>query len=889
MQKSTLQSDICTFFEINTPGDIDDLFIDFINDRSSTPTPLRLINRFSDKYCSQFRVILLNYIQLTLTHRFDNTCNDPLILIKDICDVNEKNHGCLRQLGAIKDMAPIFIYLLYHLGNEVANKLITEDFFHLYDGFKFLVTLSCVKKELEKRFWWGLEKSDIRIPKSFEDKIDVRPNYAYNRLLVNRYEDDKYYEVLVGITKINVYFMPYSAYKTTSIYPCFLDGFLEPFFFNFIRITSEKPSEMDEDKMKKFVEISQASFKTISSMLHDIVFNLIRNNKNCRTNFLDYVRDTFIYNIEISKMVFKIENHISNGFAYNLCNLLDKFCDKIIIENRYESIDFLYINRIAKEVEEINENTTNIEDTVQKSELIEYHKLKDTHVFHSDFNEFTSTVFTYKILFMNLSYVIFYEKLKDFRSSYYHLRPSRRLRVRNFMVFYETIVSSDFAHEQLHFFNFMIENALRYEKIEPEEKKDSSTSQINDQDLSKLITENEIVSQDYENDIILDNTYYYPISRLMGVAFEEFGIPVPEKLYELIGVIMSTTMNIHDKKMLIIILSEHPFAIKPGLFKSICDIYIKIQKYDFYERIGFRIFLNPILSEDLNKNMAHVKKEGMKLLLCVIKDLEKCLGKGLESIASIKQISDQILNLESTHTKEELKENDEYKKLNGSLKDISNVAKNMFHALECIFKLLLYIIETNISLFFYEEIKFMLINTLNYNLRLLVGPKCNSLSVANMEKYSFKPKEILGLLCSVFAHFESDELVIATVESTNFNVNIIKRALTVAREKNIMGFYLLEKFRVFVRKTEKAHESIMLQTDTIVYPDEFLDPLTFDVMKDPVRLKTSNMVVDRSTFNLIIAGDGVDPFNREILNNDSIENESGLLAQIQEFRKKNSG
>lgn len=45
-------------------------------------------------------------------------------------------------------------------------------------------------------------------------------------------------------------------------------------------------------------------------------------------------------------------------------------------------------------------------------------------------------------------------------------------------------------------------------------------------------------------------------------------------------------------------------------------------------------------------------------------------------------------------------------------------------------------------------------------------------------------------------------------------------------------------------------------------PDEFLDPILSILMKDPVILPSSKVVVDRSTISRHLLSDQSDPFNR---------------------------
>jgi hypothetical protein len=53
-------------------------------------------------------------------------------------------------------------------------------------------------------------------------------------------------------------------------------------------------------------------------------------------------------------------------------------------------------------------------------------------------------------------------------------------------------------------------------------------------------------------------------------------------------------------------------------------------------------------------------------------------------------------------------------------------------------------------------------------------------------------------------------------------------------------------------------------------PEEFLDPLMQEIMKDPVLLPSSNMILDRVTIMKHLLSDETDPFNRSKLTKDML-------------------
>lgn len=64
-------------------------------------------------------------------------------------------------------------------------------------------------------------------------------------------------------------------------------------------------------------------------------------------------------------------------------------------------------------------------------------------------------------------------------------------------------------------------------------------------------------------------------------------------------------------------------------------------------------------------------------------------------------------------------------------------------------------------------------------------------------------------------------------------------------------------------------------------PDEFLDPLLCSIMKDPVRLPTSNYVMDRASIEQHLLNQTTDPFNRQPLKVEDLVALPEMKAQIE--------
>jgi ubiquitin conjugation factor E4 B len=67
-------------------------------------------------------------------------------------------------------------------------------------------------------------------------------------------------------------------------------------------------------------------------------------------------------------------------------------------------------------------------------------------------------------------------------------------------------------------------------------------------------------------------------------------------------------------------------------------------------------------------------------------------------------------------------------------------------------------------------------------------------------------------------------------------------------------------------------------------PDEFLDPLLYTLMEDPVVLPNSRQTIDRSTLRSHLLSDPHDPFNRMPLSIEDVVPNTELKQKIVEFK-----
>ena len=66
-------------------------------------------------------------------------------------------------------------------------------------------------------------------------------------------------------------------------------------------------------------------------------------------------------------------------------------------------------------------------------------------------------------------------------------------------------------------------------------------------------------------------------------------------------------------------------------------------------------------------------------------------------------------------------------------------------------------------------------------------------------------------------------------------------------------------------------------------PDEYLDPMMAEIMRDPVKLPTSGNVMDRKHIMRHLLSDETDPFNRKLLTAKMLEPMDELRKDIEAY------
>ncbi|KAK7266488.1 hypothetical protein RIF29_19132 [Crotalaria pallida] len=177
---------------------------------------------------------------------------------------------------------------------------------------------------------------------------------------------------------------------------------------------------------------------------------------------------------------------------------------------------------------------------------------------------------------------------------------------------------------------------------------------------------------------------------------------------------------------------------------------------------------------------------------------------------------------------------------------------------------------------------------LNYFLLQLVGPQRKSLSLKDPEKYEFRPKHLLKQIVHIYVHLargDKGSIFPAAIsrDGRSYNDQLFSAGADVLRRIGEDGRIIQEFIELGAKAKVAASEAMDAEATLGEIPDEFLDPIQYTLMKDPVILPSSRITVDRPVIQRHLLSDSSDPFNRSHLTVDMLIPDNELKARIEEF------
>ena len=272
----------------------------------------------------------------------------------------------------------------------------------------------------------------------------------------------------------------------------------------------------------------------------------------------------------------------------------------------------------------------------------------------------------------------------------------------------------------------------------------------------------------------------------------------------------------------------------------------------------------------------------------LLNDLIYLLDEGMKKIPLIREFENELANPNSDFHRLPQAEREEREKTH---RDNEQYARGDFGLASEYVNLLRYTSAEITDALLSESMVARVGSTLNYFLLMLVDPtERRKYRVKDPSKYDFNPQQLLGDIVQIYSNITKDDSegrfarAVGTDERS-FRAPLLLEAASLTRRLGTAppaAADSLEGLR------ERALEAVAEdeELDDILgddIPDEYLDPMMAEIMRDPVKLPTSGNVMDRKHIMRHLLSDETDPFNRKLLTAKMLEPMDELRKDIEAY------
>lgn len=320
--------------------------------------------------------------------------------------------------------------------------------------------------------------------------------------------------------------------------------------------------------------------------------------------------------------------------------------------------------------------------------------------------------------------------------------------------------------------------------------------------------------------------------------------------------------------------SALPFATE-HLMHAVMKFFIEAEfmggHTQFFDKFNIRfeifqiikcIWPNSVYREKLLKEAKVNLDFFVRFVNLLLNDVTFVLDESFTGFVTIHDLTLELATSGTTITEEQRKEKEEaLESAKGRAKSYMQLTNETVHMLKLF-------TEALGDAFTMPEIVQRLADMLDYNLEAMVPPKASNLKVDNPKEYNFNPAGLLADIVDVYLNLSSKENFVLAVarDGRSYKPQNFNEARSIIQRKVLKSPEEIRRWDVLVQKfAEAKQEDEDAEADLGEIPDEFLDPLMYTLMSDPVRLPSSRTIIDRSTIRSHLLSDPNDPFNRQPL------------------------
>lgn len=344
----------------------------------------------------------------------------------------------------------------------------------------------------------------------------------------------------------------------------------------------------------------------------------------------------------------------------------------------------------------------------------------------------------------------------------------------------------------------------------------------------------------------------------------------------------------------------HPLVLQhltPSLLNLYTDVEVTDRNNQFYEKFSMRQNIGDILMHCWTLQphrdawKAHAAQQGgrgayLRFANMLINDSIYLIDEALKHVKEVRGFDAQL-----EHPPEGLSQQQQQEQQREASRASDRLRSLLYLAGGTINTLAVSTTEV-VDSFLLPEMVARLAAMLNYFLLYLTGPERKGLKMKDPSKYNWNPKELLAQICRVYLNmYKKDKQGVfaaaVAADERSYRPQMFAEAANVLRQFQLMGegeIQMLESLAGQV--AQAAVEGQQEEEITGDIPEEFLDPIQYTLMKDPVILPTSDTIMDRATILRHLLSDERDPINRKPLTADMLVPAEELKARIRTWRKE---
>lgn len=226
--------------------------------------------------------------------------------------------------------------------------------------------------------------------------------------------------------------------------------------------------------------------------------------------------------------------------------------------------------------------------------------------------------------------------------------------------------------------------------------------------------------------------------------------------------------------------------------------------------------------------------------------------------------------------------------MNENLSEAKDRLKNIMFMLTQNIEFLLLVVRISVAPFTSSETALRSVsNMATFSLQKLSLNSSSLLSIGD-SRYDFNPATLRASISEVIAKFtEIDQFASLCAENPGFTDELIETTASLISPRGYVEARVANVLLDFNKKVAevRASNDDDIDLDPDEAPEEYLDPISGDIMKNPVYLPSKN-IVDQSTVDSLLMNDPTDPYTRLAFTKDDIVPVPELKEKIEAYIKE---